>query len=244
VFAEPLGDPVSDHVEGNGGAANASGGAGGGSAGSGQPTEGTDLLWDEGGRVSAADQRLGIGGYWYPLDDCPQAIPAGLPCTTWDSGLVGPNTLTGWSVTPDAVCIRGTATQVVNGSDGSPAYAQQWGAGVGFDLSNTANVRMPYDAAAHGITGFVFEITGTAPPVIRVNIGTPSTGNDAHFVQARVPSANLIVRFSDVQQGAWVGMPRAFTPEAIFFVQFQVVTSATSSTPFDFCIRGARVLFD
>jgi hypothetical protein len=127
-----------------------------------------------------------------------------------------------------------------------PAYALQWGALLGFELAGTGaadGTSGPYDAGGFGIRGFMFDISGSPPPTIRVSFLTEQTVNSAHFVEVTLPAPSQAVLFSDALQGSWVTMPVPLDTSALTAVTFQVYTNTTAPKPFDFCISNARILF-
>ena len=67
------------------------------------------------------------------------------------------------------MCTTGVSAQIMNGSDGQPAYSSIWGNIIGFALASTgpldagSDALGVYDAPAHGITGFAFDIDAVLP---------------------------------------------------------------------------------
>ena len=223
------------------GAANSGAGAPSGSAGAGSvmPGSGTAVAWDIGGWVDGAANPFAIQGPWYSYDDCTDSAGAAstLPCTSRDMTMMGPDMDTGWSVTPAAVCFKGTAVKVQ-----SMMFAAQWGAGLALDLNSSGGemaVKSPFDATAAGITGFEVDISGTAPATgIRINLTMDGVG-DSNFVAAPIPGTTKF-KLSDAKQGSWVTAKTPLDPTKIVAMQFQVYTNATAPTPFDFCVTGIR----
>src|SRR5206468_7940286 len=91
------------------------------------------------------------------------------------------------------MCASGVTAQVLPDATGNPAYSSIWGSIVGFDVANTAgtgadagadagNTRMAYDAPAHGITGFAFDIDNPPPGGhLRVTFQPVGTENAAAY---------------------------------------------------------------
>jgi hypothetical protein len=235
---------------GAGGSQPASAGAGSSSAGAsgsgsaGAPASGgtgTPIAWDIGGWVDGASNPFAVQGPWYSYDDCKDAagMASTLPCTMRDPSMMGPDMDTGWSVTPTAVCFKGTAVKVQ-----SMMFAAQWGAGLALDLNSSggvAAVKSPFNATAAGISGFSVDISGTAPATgIRINLTMDGVG-DSNFIAAPIPGTTTF-KLSQVKQGSWVTSKTPLDPTKIMAMQFQVYTNAASTTPFDFCINAIRAV--
>src|SRR4029078_4286763 len=95
------------------------------------------------------------------------------------------------------MCASGTSAQVIAGSDGTLAWPSIWGKIIGCDIATPDPSPMPvvgtYDAPAHGITGFAFDID--APPVgghLRVMFATPGTENHPAYWDGAVSDASPI----------------------------------------------------
>ena len=115
---------------------------------------------------------------------------------------------------------------------------------------------MPYDASAHGVTGFGFDIdmppTGGQMRVEFPTSGEPGTTdiNPAFWGGA---SANLSpftkggsysFHFTDVGGPMNVTAPVPFDKTKILSMQFHVVSNASTTVPFAYCISNLRVLTD
>jgi hypothetical protein len=204
---------------------------------------GTSIAWDIGGWVDGASNPFAVQGPWYSYDDCKDSagVASTLPCTMRDASMMGPDMDTGWSVTPTAVCFKGTAVKVQ-----SMMFAAQWGAGLALDLNSSggvAAVKSAFNATAAGITGFSVDISGTAPATgIRINLTMDGVG-DSNFIAAPIPGTTTF-KLSQVKQGSWVTSKTPLDPAKIMAMQFQVYTNATSATPFDFCINAIRATTD
>jgi hypothetical protein len=221
-------------------------GTGGGIGSAGAPASGgvgTPIAWDIGGWVDGASNPFAVQGPWYSYDDCkdPSGAASTLPCTMRDASMMGPDMDTGWSVTPAAVCFKGTAVKVQ-----SMMFAAQWGAGLALDLNSSggvAAVKSPFNATAAGITGFSVDISGSAPTSgIRINLTMDGVG-DSNFVAAPIPGTTTF-KLSQAKQGSWITTKTPLDPTKIVAMQFQVFTNATSATPFDFCITAIRATTD
>jgi hypothetical protein len=205
------------------------------------------LTWDIGGYIAANANSFGIRGSWFFETDCADATPKGLPCTTPDPSLSGPDFLPGWSLTKEQVCVKGTAPQVINDPmTGMPAYLEQWGARLGFELNSSGAGRGAFDAEAQGIKGFGFDIiTTTLPPLpadVRVNVHATNNDGEEHFVTAALPRASFMLLFDDALQGTWVTAPVLLDTTELTAVSFQIYTSLVAAKPFDFCVSNVRVI--
>jgi hypothetical protein len=228
---------------GDDGGSDDGGGAGAGSGGGGGG--GDTVKWDAMGWIEGDNNPFGIEGPWYSYDDCVDAMAAGLSCTMREPSMTGSDSKTGWKVDENQVCAKGTAAAVAN----AQSYDKQWGFGIAFDLANAGGgaTKMPYNATAQNIKGFSFNITGSAPPKIRINVTNAEVDNAAHFRQVDVPSgpaANQVV-FTDTvnfKQGDWITARTTFDPTKIYAVQFQVFTDLNTAKPFDFCVSDFKVI--
>ena len=134
---------------------------------------GIPLPPDANGHYDGSNPAGVVGNWWstgddYGMDatagagDCQKA---GFPATAC-SVLSAPTP--GLPFQPDptgrGMCTSGVAAQVINDASGAPAYSSIWGDIIGFDLNNPGSLsdgitlKSQYDAFAHGITGFAFDI--------------------------------------------------------------------------------------
>ena len=187
------------------------------------------------GIVLPGSNPYGISGGWYSFDDCADASLANLKCTERTPTLLGPDGLTGWTIVQDLVCARGTAPRVELGPDGVPAYAIQWGFGLGLNL----NQGLPWNAANQCVRGFLIDIGGTAPATLRINVVTSKTNGISHFVEVPL-GQNAVVDFATIRQGNWVANPTPFDATQITDLQFHVFTNEQAPVPYDFCVYNIR----
>jgi hypothetical protein len=233
------GNNATGGTTGSGGGGNTTGGTGGGQTGA-----GTQVTWNEMGWIEGTENEFQIVGPWYSYDDCVDA--AGLPCTVRDTGSKGPDMKDGWSVKGSGatgeVCAKGTAPKVQD----MTTYAKQWGFGIAFDLNSPTATKLAFDAAAKGIKGFAFDITGSTPSKLRINVTNREIDNETNFKEFTLPIAGSAqVPFTELKQGSWITDPalkRAFDPTKIYSVQFHVFTDIDGPRPYDFCVKNFRVL--
>ena len=161
------------------------------------------------------------------------------------------------------MCTKGTAAKVINmAGTTTPAYSAVWGTGIGFDLNNGGTddggtgQKLAWDATAHGITGFAFDID--TPPVggqMRVEFPTnavPGT-TDINAAYWGGAGANLSpintgktysFKLADVGGPNYLTSPMPFDKTKIISIQFHVVTNTSSAIPFEYCISNLRALKD
>jgi hypothetical protein len=188
------------------------------------------LIPDPTGWIDATTNDLGIQGPWYSYNDCKDSPGA---CTMNQVPAEGEFPNTGGSM-----CTSGTTAVVAAEAE----FSAKWGAGIALDLNNsggTTGVKQPYDAASHGVVGFSFTITGTAPG-LRVNFPTPASAEGSHFIAGK-PGANSAL-FATAKQGSWV-MPKSdIDPSQVLSIQFQIPSVMGSAVEFDFCVENLAPL--
>jgi hypothetical protein len=175
-------------------------------------------------------------------------------CSTWTAPTAG----TPFRPDPNGkgMCASGTAAMVLNGSDGQPAYSAIWGNMVGLQLNNTnpdvaANDLGVYDAPAHSITGFAFDID--AIPVgghLRVAFPTPATFLGAAYWAGVLGDFSPVLaghnefRWADVGGPYYLAAPPAFDPTKIQSIWFHVVSNRFEPVPYSFCLSNLKLLTD
>jgi hypothetical protein len=220
---------------GAGGSQNVAGTGGSSSSGApptGNATPGDPLVPDATGWIDETTNDLGIQGPWYSYNDCDDS-PG--DCTKDQVPAKGEFANTGGKM-----CTSGSTALVAVEAD----FSTKWGAGIALDLNNSggeSGQKTPYDASAHGVVGFSFTITGTAPG-LRVNFPTPSSAEGAHFI-AGMPGANQAL-FADAKQGSWVMPKTDFDASQVLSIQFQIPSVMGSAVDFDFCVENLAPLVE
>lgn len=243
-----------------GGAAGAATGAGGTSV---PPGSGIALVtnadgWLEPNPAGAVGQWWGVGDY-YGEDLTPGTglcPAAGFPMSAC-STLTTPTP--GMPFRPDPtrgeMCTSGIAAQVLTGNDGQLAWSAIWGNIVGFNLATSdpgpAPVIGTYDAPAHGITGFAFNIDGVLPlGHLRVLVNTAENDMDAAYWEGAVNDLSPFngpghyeVRWPEVGGPLYLGAAAPpFDPTKIEALAFDVVSRQTEAAPYAFCINSVVLL--
>jgi hypothetical protein len=226
---------------------------------------GIPLLADANGRYDGSNA-AGVVGYWwstgddYALDATAGAgtcRAAGFPAS--DCSVLSTPT-PGLPFQPDpsgrGMCTSGVAAQVKNDASGAPAYSSIWGDIIGFELNNPGALsdgltfRSQYDAVAHGVTGFAFDID--AIPMgghLRVAFQTLGTENNAAYWQGAMADLSPLfrpghyeIRWPEVGGPFYLPNPPAFAPTLLESVMFHVVSNTGAPVPFNFCISNVMLL--
>jgi hypothetical protein len=190
----------------------------------------------------------GIVGCWYAYGDCTADQCSTVTAPVPGQPFPGMNGL---------MCTEGTAAKAV-GTAGSAIR----GTGIGFDLNNPGAAdggvgeKLPWDATAHGITGFVFQID--TPPVggnMRVEFPTSAEigTTDVNAAYWGGATANLSpinsgrtysFHWADVGGPMDLTSPPPFDKTKILSMQFHVVSNDVAPIPFSYCISNIRALKD
>jgi hypothetical protein len=209
----------------------------------------------------------GAVGSWWSINDYFDAAgtPGGGDCPAAGFPMSACSTLTtpvpGTPFLPDpsgrGMCASGTSAQVLIGSDGAPAWPAIWGNIVGLSLASPpTGAPMPtvgaYDAPAHGITGFAFDID--AVPVeghLRVMFATPGTENHAAYWNGAADDISPVpgpghyeVRWPEIGGPFWFAGAPPFDPAKIEWIAFHVVSTDAKPVLFDFCLNNLALLTD
>jgi len=202
----------------------------------GLPPRHEGIVWDESGVIDASRNGFGVQGRWYSADDCSSAL--GLACTIRDPAFTGPDGQAGWDTRDTQACASGVAPRVGYKPDGTFAYSKQWGFLLGFTLNHGD----AWNADERCVQGVEFNVTGTAPGVLRVNLPTTTTQGVSHFYEVPVPGF-ISIPFSSFAQGSWVTNPVPLDTSALTSLEFHVFTNASSATRFSFCVSDVRFLY-
>jgi hypothetical protein len=193
----------------------------------------------------------GVEGAWYTYSDGDKDCPTAghTSCSSFTKPASGS------TFTPDSsgrMCVSGTAAEVT-GSD----YTNIWGAAVALDLdrpSYDGGVAEPYNATTHGYSGLAFDIDsvpvdGFGTSALRVEISTPSSGNDSPYWDGATMNTSPVVRGTNMISWSQVNgpmylktTPPTFTPSAMLSLHFHVVSNGAAPITFSFCISNLAML--
>jgi hypothetical protein len=169
---------------------------------------------------------VGIHGSWFVYSDCNDL--KGQNCAM----VTSPSASGSFPNVGGVVCTSGT-TSTASGA---------WGAGIGLEL-NDGPPQQPYDATAHGVIGFCFELSGPTIPSTTVRVAFPTQeNNDNAPFEAFSAAGSHTVLLSNVEEGSWVTNPVPFDETKIMLLQFQIPSSTTAAVPWDFCVQGLTAI--
>ena len=208
----------------------------------------------------------GIVGLWwatgddYGMDNLPGSgtCPAdGFPDVDC-SGLTTPTPGTFFRPDPGGrgMCTSGVSAQILPDGTGSLAYSSIWGDLIGFNLADpgtpadSGRLRGPYDALAHGITGFAFDID--TPPEgghMRVQFQTVGTEHAPAYWQGATADVSPItgpghyeIRWPAVGGPLYLSNPPPFDPTELDAIAFLVESNSAAPVPFSFCLNRLMLL--
>ena len=144
------------------------------------------------------------------------------------------------------MCTVGVAAKAIAGADGTADWQNIFGARVGLSLNDGG----PYDAPAHGVTGFAFHIDGEPPPNagIRVEMATASSRMEPALWGGSVAERSPVhaghneFRWADVGGPLYVRPPPRFDPTRLLSIAFSVPTDSAGAKTFAFCIDHLTAL--
>ncbi len=227
LFGEPV-DPTGPGIpQGTGG------GSTGGTTGSGGgiilPIDPGDALISQTGWLDASTNTVGVSGPFWTLSDGHTSVS---PLDYTAQPIAGEN------------CMYGT-TAAVQAND----FSGYWGAMVGFNPNQPSPemAPQPYDAAAHGVVGLSFRITGTTGGETLRFLAGPSQLSDGSYETYCVNldladcTDGCSVRFDEMHKDCWIGDGPLLDERAIDHFGWQV-TSLFEPVDFAFCVSDLRAL--
>jgi hypothetical protein len=145
--------------------------------------------------------------------------------------------------TQSGYCVAGSAAEVLNMDFGGT-----YGAVAALNLAQDPEdaVVGAYDATAHGVVGFGFDIVGNTAGALRFVIKQYSIHDG--FCIDNVPDCTngctAEFRIDELHQNCWT--PGGSTPAAISLqaLEWQIVTKAGAVTDFDYCIENIHAVVD
>jgi hypothetical protein len=213
------------------------------------------LTPDEKGRVDRGSTgATGIQGRWSASVDLERCQKVGKHAASECSVLITPDPQApAFRPTADlGLCTVGVVAKVIPRPDGRPDWENMWGARISFTLNDDR----PYDAPAHGVTGFAFHFDSEPAPHTGVRVQLPTlTANEqpAFWGGASPPVAGAgetspvhagrnELRWSEVGGPPWLDNPPRFDPTKLIAIMFLVPAHPTGARGFSFCIRELTAL--
>lgn len=138
-------------------------------------------------------------------------------------------------------CVAGTAAQVMNMDFGGT-----FGATAALNLSQQPGSEAvgAYDAAAHGVLGFGFDITGSTGGALR--FVTKQFGVHDGFCVNMVPECasdcSVEFRLDELHQNCWLPGGPLPDPQSLSALEWQITTNANAPVDFDFCIENLHAV--
>ena len=204
--------------------------------------------WGSTGDYYDANATAGAGTC--PTDGFPQS-----QCSTINAPTPGMAFLP--DPTGRGMCTSGVAAQAIPDDGGQPAYSFIWGNFVFFDLNHPPSPDagidagtgpMAYDAPAHGITGFAFDLEGTVNE-LRVEFPTQATWNGPAYWEGATANVSPVsgpghyeIRWADVGGPSYLAAPPPFDPRTLESIRFHVISVASAATPYSYCIKNTVLL--
>jgi hypothetical protein len=199
-------------------------GTGGGTGGDTAAGSGTELLVRD-NWVDAASNGVGVQGAFFVYVD--------------HSNITTINFTPGKSET--GYCVSGEAAQVLNMD-----FGNFFGAVAALNLQQQPGVDTPgaYDAAAHGVTGFGFDIVGDTGGALRfvVKAFNVHDGYCVNNVPDCATGCSVEYQLSELSQNCWT--PGGALPPAnsLAALEWQITTNEMAPVPFDYCIENIHAL--
>lgn len=230
----------------------------GGNGGEGGELSSVPITPDATGWIDAASNSLGVGGPWYWFADgyssdglrdgtCQTAGHADAECSL----VSAPDpTLPGFANVGGKMCTSGVVARVLPSTSGRDDYANMGFAGIGFNPAQTlAGEQGVFDASAHHVIGFAFDIDQVPATGFHVQISTPSSATEGvwaywgaaeSFPLSPVAAGHNVVLFSDVRSPEATPVPVDTTQ--ISGIQFVTPGTTSTSEPFAYCISNLKFL--
>lgn len=197
-----------------------------GAGAGGEPDTGANLLVRE-SWVDAASNDVGIQGAAFTYQD-----GSGRSLITPDA-----------TRTQSGFCVAGTAAEVLDADFGGT-----YGAVAALNLAQQVDdpAVNAYDATAHGVIGFGFDIVGNTGGALRFVIKQFAT-HDGFCINNVPDCANgcsAEYRIDELHQNCWT--PGGPTPAAVSLaaLEWQITTREGGATDFDYCIENIHAVVD
>jgi hypothetical protein len=234
--------PVTPPPTTNNQTAAGTGGTGGGSTpppttGTAIPTGMGNAITPAAGHVAGTSNGVGIQGDFFTFSDA-DGMPAGTTTI-----MPKPNFAMSMGST---ICASGTASQVMNGTDGTPAYGQYYGGGIGLTLADPGGGVGAQPWTPGKVIGFSFNVTGSTIPTnfrFQARYYSGSTVSTDPYCTSIKAGANTVM-LSSLDLQCYNTPPGAALTSATMLqaIQWQVVTAPDAATPFNFCIENLTAI--
>jgi len=154
------------------------------------------------------------------------------------------------------MCTTGSGAKVIpSTADTTADYSNIFGMGIGLDFNNTGTGdggtgKKPWDATAHNVVGFSFDIDNVPTKGFRVEFAlVPNGGDNPYWGGAAsntspVKAGNNVVMFADVGGPMYVKSTSRIAPDwkQLLSIQFHVSTNTGAAVPFDYCISNLQAI--
>lgn len=140
-------------------------------------------------------------------------------------------------------CVSGTSAEVLGGD-----FSGTWGAVAALNLNQEVGVDTAgsYDAAAHGVVGFGFDIVGDTGGALRFVVKQYSVHDG--FCINNVPECALgcsvQYRIDELTQNCWEAGGAAPVASSLSALEWQIVPKEDAETPFDYCIENLHAIVE
>jgi hypothetical protein len=140
-------------------------------------------------------------------------------------------------------CVSGASAEVVGGD-----FSGTWGAVAALNLSQEVGVDIAgsYDAAAHGVLGFGFDIVGDTGGALRFVV--KQYGVHDGFCINNVPDCaagcSVEYRLDELTQNCWMAGGPAPAASSLAAIEWQIVPKEGEETPFDYCIENLHAVVE
>jgi hypothetical protein len=190
------------------------------------PSTGPELLVSE-SWVDAATNGLDIQGAFFTYQDGSGRTSIAPDAT---------RTMTGY-------CVAGTAAEVIGGDFGG-TYGAVAALNLRQEVGSTSTDA--YDATAHGVVGFGFDIVGNTGGALRFVLKQYATHDG--FCIDNVPDCaagcSVEYRIDELYQNCWTPGGPAPAATSLQALEWQITTKEGAATAFDYCIENIHAVVD
>jgi hypothetical protein len=138
-------------------------------------------------------------------------------------------------------CVSGEAAQVLNMD-----FGNFFGAVAALNLQQQPGVDTPgpYDAAAHGVTGFGFDIVGDTGGALRfvVKAFNVHDGYCINNVPDCATGCSVEYQLSELSQNCWTPGGALPPVNSLSALEWQITTNTNAAVPFDYCIENIHAV--